>query len=828
MKRTCAYTARTNPRLAAGTILVLLTGPVLAQEAEEERPGVLGEVVVTAEFREASVQETPIAITAINAEGLEARSQTSIEQVAAQTPSVHLGPQGQANGSGLIAFIRGVGQTDFNFALEPGVGLYIDDVYYPTLTGSLVDLMDLERVEILRGPQGTLAGRNSIGGAIKLFSKKPVGEGGSVSLTLGRFDRTDVRATADFAVVEDKLFARVAGVTKNRDGYVKRLDYGCTHPGSGVPSLNVGMGCELGTLGGQSYNAGRLSLRWLASDTIELNIIGDITNDSSEAGADVLRRADIGDGNPQTAEDGATSWLIAIDDGDPSTPPVPYDCRFVPYGPYSCDPNGRDPYLSYATFLDTGGLITNEGSPLPFKPLAVPPIQALDQYGVSATLDWQIADNYTLKSITAWRRYDSTWAQDADNSPLASQMLLQTLKHWQWSQEFRLNGSLMGNQLDYTLGAFYFRQGGTLEARVNLNYAHIDFVHGPDTTPSSSKAAFFHGTYHLSDAANISAGVRYSKDEKTYTYFRRNPDGTLPTCDFSTIAETGPFAPNQPTNCALNGLFNISDSFKGDRVDWRVAFDYNFSENLMTYAQVSTGYKGGGVNPRPFFGPSTPFNQLKPFNPETLTTYEVGFKTDFLNERMRVNTALFFNEYEDIILTSSACPISPCLQPNNVGAAEVKGIEVEALFYPAPGWAFDGSVSYLDFKYTETDEATTGVTLDMVTPFTPEWKASLGAQYTHALGSLGSLTARVDASYTSEVYGNAINAITNRIDSYTVANARLSWRSANEAWDTALEVTNLTDKVYYTFVFDQAASSGTTTYTPALPRAWAVTIRRNF
>src|SRR5690606_4804412 len=147
----------------------------LAQEESGAAGGQLEEVTITAEFREASLQETPIAITAVNSAMLEMRSQTSIDQVAAQAPSVHLGPQGQANGSGLIAFIRGVGQTDFNFALEPGVGLYIDDVYYPTLTGSLVDLLDLDRVEVLRGPQGTLAGRNSIGGAIKLFSKKPQG-----------------------------------------------------------------------------------------------------------------------------------------------------------------------------------------------------------------------------------------------------------------------------------------------------------------------------------------------------------------------------------------------------------------------------------------------------------------------------------------------------------------------------------------------------------------------------------------------------------------------------------------------------------------------------
>jgi iron complex outermembrane receptor protein len=823
---------RAHDRLSLTRLGALASIPALAFSATaafaQEDSGQLEEVTITAEFREANLQETPIAITAVTAEMLEARSQNSVEQIAAQAPSVHLGPQGQANGSGLIAFIRGVGQTDFNFALEPGVGLYIDDVYYPTLTGSLVDLLDLDRVEVLRGPQGTLAGRNSIGGAIKLFSKKPVGEGGAVSVTFGNYARVDVRATGDFTILPDKLFIRVAGVSKNRDGYVDRVDYACTHPNSGLPQLHVGTGCKLGTLGGVAYNAGRMSLRWLPSDAVEVNLIGDLTNDNSEAGADVLRRASQGDGIP-TGADGVTSWNIGLDDGNPATPVVTYDCRFVPYGPNSCDPNQpNDPYLSYANFLDPGGLITNAGSPLPFKPAFVPPVQQLDQYGVSASVDVKLSDSYSLKSITAWRRYDSSWAQDVDGSPLPSQQLLQTLKHWQWSQELRLNGTTFGDKLDYTLGAFYFEQGGTLEARVDLNYAHIDFIHGPDTTPSKSQAAFVHGAYHLTDRTNLSAGVRFSKDEKEYTYFRRNPDGSLPSCNFPFTA--GPFGPDQPTNCALGGLFNISDSFEGDRTDWRVALDYKLTDDLMTYGQISTGYKGGGVNPRPFFGPTGPpgSNQLKSFDPETLTTYELGFKADLLGNRMRLNTAVFYNDYQDIILTLNQCPGPPCLQPNNVGEAEVKGLEVETEFHVTDNWLIDASASYLDFEYTSVNTALTAVTPDMVTPFTPEFKGSIGLQYSREVGSMGRFIARLDANYMDEVYGLPINEPTNLLPSYTIANARFSWRSTDDNWDTSIEVTNITDEVYGVFVFDQAHSSGTTTHTPGFPRAYALTVKRNF
>src|SRR3954464_8076835 len=218
--------------LASAAILALPTAS-LAQQPSDTSRDTLDEVVVTAQFREQRVQDAPLAITAINAEMLEARNQTSIVDVANQAPNVVLKPAPAPYGPAMQAFIRGVGQSDFNYALEPGVGIYVDDVYYSTLTGSVLDLLDLDRVEVLRGPQGTLAGQNSIGGAIKLYSKKPSGsDTGSVQATYGSFNRTDIRASADATLMKDVLFGRIAGVSHHVDGYVTRYDYGCSHPGS--------------------------------------------------------------------------------------------------------------------------------------------------------------------------------------------------------------------------------------------------------------------------------------------------------------------------------------------------------------------------------------------------------------------------------------------------------------------------------------------------------------------------------------------------------------------------------------------------------------------
>ncbi len=841
-------TLRRVSMASAGALAVaMIASPAQAQDATESADN--PEIIVTAQFREQNLQDTPLAISAVNSALLESRSQTSVEQVAAQAPNVTLTPQGQQNGSGLIAFIRGVGQTDFNFALEPGVGIYVDDVYIPTLTGSLLDLMDLDRVEVLRGPQGTLSGRNAIGGAIKLFSTKPQGNGrGSIQATYGSYNRIEVRGFADLAL-SDKLFMRVAGVSKNRDGHVKRLDYGLTHTGSGVPSNNTGSPV-LGTLGGQSYAAGKLSLRWVPSETVEVNISGDYTRDRSEAGAGVLRYYN----NASTTGEGV-AWMTNTITGAPVTG----NCRFVPYGVNSCDTlTGYDPrYVTYSTFADTRPVTAQA----PFKPLIFQPHQWLDNYGVMGTIDIDLTDSLSLKSITAWRHYKSDWAQDVDNSPLANQQLAKVLVNDQWSQELRLNGKIGADaQFEYTLGGFYFKREGTLTARVDLNYAGLDFIHGPDPTPASNKALFATGIWHVTDAFNVTGGVRQSWDSKEYLFQRRNPDGTLPgACAAPPPAAT--YSTGVP-NCLIAGLNGSPASFSSKRFDWRVAMDYRFSPEVMVYAQVATGYRAGGVNPRPYFGPANgALNQIKSFKPETLLSYEAGFKTDLFDRKMRLNVSAFYNDYKDIILTLSACPISPCLQPNNVGQAHVKGFEVETLIKPTPAFTLDGALSYIDFKYTALN-GTTAVKLDMVTPYTPKWKWSFGAQYDieNVLG--GTLSARFDGSYQSHVYTEAVNydrilvsttapitttpavagvtarpgggplatlVASNRIDGYFLGNARLTWKQDSEApFSVSLEVQNLFNRYYFTSLYEQFGSPGTISGAPGLPRTCAVTIKKSF
>jgi iron complex outermembrane receptor protein len=783
--------------LCAPIISVLIVGQAFAQgtdSSEDAERGGLQEVVVTAQFREQNLQQTPIAITAVTAEMLEARNQNDISQVAAQAPNVTLQPNGAAFGSSMVAFIRGVGQTDFNLALEPGVGIYVDDVYYATLTGSLLDLLDLERVEILRGPQGTLAGKNSIGGAIKLFSKKPTGQGdGYLEGTVGSLNRIDARGAKDFKLSEN-LFARLSFSTKHHDGYVKRLDYGCTHPGSNVRQFNVGDGCELGRDGAQAYNAGRLALRWRPNDLVDVNLAADITNDQSGVQANTIIK--------YSGALGAATFTTGVDGN-----PVFFGPQFVPFGPDSQDPNQpNDPYLSYATyFSDAASAIFGDD---PYAPIAVPPINHFDTWGLSGNVEWQLNDRLVLTSITSYRKYSNQFAEQTDASPVGVQILLQRQFHNQFSQEVRLSGTAGG--VDYTMGAFYLDQDGGLNARVGLPWVGFDFIHGPDSTPAETKAAFVNAEFRATDALTLGAGIRYSDEVKDYTYLRHNSDNT-------DVSPTG-------YNALVAGLNGTQAHFEGTRTDWRVHLNYQITPDMMTYLQTSTGYKGGGVNPRPFIPP-----QGLPFEPETITAYELGLKTSLFDQRMRLNLAAFFNDYEDIQLTLSACPTSPCALPANIGSAEVKGVELEAEIHPTDAWAIDASASYLDFQYTEITNPTSNVTLDMTTPYTPESKWSIGTQYEFSLGDFGSLTPRVDAAYQSEQFSAAINnELFNEIEDYTVVNARLTWRNREGDWQTALNVTNVTDELYYLTLFDLSGSSGYVNAQPAMPRQYSITIKHTF
>lgn len=865
-------------KLSLAVALGIGSVPAVAQNAAETAaPSGEDVILVTAQFREQNLQDTPIAITAMSAEMLEARSQTSIQDVANQAPSVTLKPQGAAFGPALGANIRGVGQFDFNPAVEPGVGFYVDDVYYATLTGSILDLLDLSRVEVLRGPQGTLSGRNSIGGSVRLFSQRPEGSNtGYVSATYGSRNRVDLRGSADFNLAEN-VDARLAVVSKQQEGYVDRLDFGCVFPAGGpatftrnysiagvpdtvlvnpvggVPAQTNRADCRVGTEGDVGYIAVRGQLRFRPTDSIDINIAADYTDDDRTAAGSVLL--------DRTYPNGVVASprfpLPAIP--APGSTPAQNFANPSPQRDFNAFPIGSTPnanlltydnrflcgaFCNYGTYnmpadvaigqngLPITPMVNGVPTQLTYRASSADGRVRFQGWGVSGQIDWDVADSAQLTSITAYREYTSNFSNDNDVSPMHHSLGYGPLTFEFFSQELRLNGDI-GDAIEYTVGAYYSDQLSVYESFQDLRTSGLQFQQR-DPVEADSKAVFAHITWNPLEPLTITGGIRYTDESKTYTYVRERPY-------------------NDPTSIAANGVLPINGTvgeYSGNRVDYRANVQYAFSDAVMGYVQYSTGFKGGGVNPRPFF-----VQQALPFGPETLQAYELGLKTDLFDRTVRFNLAAFQSNYKGIQLNLSNCTAitgpgfgAPCALPVNAGDARIRGLELETTMRPVDGLTIDGAMSYLDFDYrrfgtfttTNAQNVTTTVAVGGPTnlngpqfgdyaPYTPEWKWSFGIQYEVDLGDSGSLTPRFDAAYQGAVFTNAANRSSNLIEGYTVANARLSWNNADDDLNISLAVTNLFDKYYLLTVNDQTVGGqGYANGQPGRPREWALSLKKDF
>ncbi|MGB3797077.1 MAG: TonB-dependent receptor [Alteraurantiacibacter sp.] len=791
--------------LAVAACLIGLgtTAPALAQDASGAPPAadaannadaVTNEIIVTAQFREQNLQDTPIAITAIDGATLQARSQTDVTDLGDFAPNVKIEPATGIQGNSVAAFIRGIGQADASFALEPGVGFYIDDIYYGTTFGAVMDLTDLQRVEVLRGPQGTLSGKNSVGGAIKLYTKKPDGVAeGFVEATYGSFDRLDLRASAGFAITDD-LFARISGTSKTSDGYMTRLDYGCVNPDSNIAQTGAASeDCVLGTEGGRDMQSVRLALRYAPIDTpLEINLRADYADDDSESVATKLLVAD----NP-----GVRSYLP----GDPTTG-VPFDSRFI---------TGPESYTSYADYSTGGNYTSVFGIPYQVAPggFSTEPRSTAKSWGIAATVTYELSPNLSVTSISGYRSAKGTSGIDVDGSPLALLLQQFTYEHKQFTQEVRLSGQFGDGLIDTTVGGFYYDASDRIFGRSAIPTLLFDFIQDDDVS-NRSISAFGHLEVHLTDRLDLIGGLRYTDDKKTYAYTRLNVDRTEPSGAF--------FTPN----FLLAGLNGLDGTFEGDRIDYRIGANYDLADNVMVYAQVATGFKGGGINPRP-----SAADQVLSFGPEIVTTYEAGAKTQLFDRRVRLNGAVFLNDYQDIQLVRYQCPDSAvisCSVPSNAGNAEIFGFELEAFAEPVDNLQIDGSMGYLDFDYTEITNPATLVTLDMIAPFISKWQASAGIQYVLETAGGAAITPRLDWSYRSDFYYNSINNPFNLIDGYSLFNARLTYDSPDRNWSLSAAVTNLTDKFYYTGVAENIGSYGVSTGNPGHPREWSVSVSRQF
>jgi iron complex outermembrane recepter protein len=690
--RACALVTASSMYLPAPALAA--DAPTSNQTAANQPPtsdqDALQEVVVTAQFRQQRLQDTPIAITAVNAAMMEQRGQSSLHDLADQAPNVTL--------------------------LETG-------------------------------------------GAFGLYTVKPQGDDtGTVRASYGSRSLIDLQAMGDVALIPDKLFMRVAAVSHQQDGYVTRVDYGCLHPTSGIPAVGATQGnCIAGKEGGKDYIGGRVALRWLPAENFEVNLTG---------------------GYPPGNAAG-----------------VAYDSRFVP----------GDPLISYASFCGNG---------LAGNTYCWSPDTYTRSWGTNLTLDWKLSDDLSLKSITGFRELDSEWTEDNDVSPLSGSLGAEKLLNHTLTEELRLNGKV-SSLIDYTVGGFFLGQVTTYPTHQVLDYVipglNFEFL-GNDPVWEQDWAAFANATWHITEALNLNAGVRYTQQEKNYTYVRENP------------ATTG----GGDSIFFTPGFSGTVGPYEGSKVDYRANLDYRWTDQLMTYASISTGFKGGGSNPRPFI-PS----QVVSFNPETLTAYEIGAKSDWLDRSLRVNLSAFYNKYKDIQVVLLSCPqfsggnaAEPCAAPVNGGDAKIYGVELETVYH-IMGLSLEGSASKQHFQYTDINPAS-GIPLGAPGQAFQPMKWSLAAQYEIHLPLAATLTPRVDFIYNSGFFTNSNADPQSYNPGYHEVNARITYRPDGDKWEASLMGLNLGDKLWYTSVFDLYASSGALYGMPSAPRTVEVQFKRNF
>ena len=753
------------------------------ETADSERSIEIEEVIVTARKRSEGVQETPIAITALSATQLEQRSLTNLVEVGAYVPNVimNTSPGSSGGGNNAQIYIRGVGQSDFLFTTDPGVGIYVDGVFHPRTLGGVMDLLDLERVEVLRGPQGTLFGKNTIGGAISLTSQKPTGDGsGYLEVTTGRYNRLDMRGSYDVAL-NDTLAAKVSVSSKNRDGIGKRLEFGTDR--------------VLDETGDENATSARLALRWTASEDVTVDFSADYTREREKGVPVILASYD------DAGEFGGLGGLWNALVGGPGG--LIMSSAFIL----------GDRYDSYAT----GG---NENT--------------LDAYGFSVNVDWSVSEDLSFRSITAYREMDAFFNSDTDGSPLSFAGTAQHQDQNQISQEFQLIGKAFDDRLDWMMGVFYFDEFGRDDNQVRLIsglYDALEALPGtlngsPLSAPTApggpgnpinvlldvdldvfneidikSYAAFTQGTFKISEKLNLTGGARYSYEKKEYYLNHIRHNANIPTVGDTTISDNwGSFTPMG-------------------------SIDYQVSDDFLTYFSVTKGFKSGGFNGRPITD-----GQVDSFDPESVVSYEVGFKSDWFDNRLRLNAAAFFADYRDMQLGSISADANGnlVLRIQNAGKAEIKGLELEMQAKPSANFDVVGSLGYVDFKIKELDPGVVELTLDTEAPKAPEWNASLGMQYTWDVSDNAILSIRGDWTYQSKTYQDILNTESIAAEGYSLFNARLVYENFEGGWELAIFGTNLADKEYVVTGYQTLSSFGTTNLVYGRPREWGLSLKKRF
>jgi iron complex outermembrane receptor protein len=727
-----------NTAIGRWSLVAAGCAAALLQSAYAQQPGAaasgLEEVVVSARRREENVQDVPISIVALSAESLELRGVQQLSDLGLHVPNIVLmggGATGEASGN---FHMRGI----------PGIATYVDGVWQSTDSGLMtMNVVEVERVEVLRGPQGTLFGKNSTGGAIQYVTKLPGQElGAKIELTTGEYDRRDVVASVDVPLA-DNLFAKFTGAQLYRDGF--------------ITSRTTGR--KFGDIDDRLF---RSDFLWTPSEDVTFHFIAETSELDRNGSARTLEEIRLTNARPRAFNSAGY--------------------QFDNISHVSGTPGGRVGEWETMSDVENDGYVS-------------------DLLRVTIDGEWQLNDNIVLKTITGYRDIEDRVYTDWD----AAEITLIEDDRWrandQLTQEFQIQHTI-NDRVSYVAGIYYwneysatrtfrwtfteFRTGQLSQAAVVAAQPGFTFTPGNSDNyvgaDTSGQAIFGEANIALSDRLDLSVGVRVN-NEDTENY---------------SITPTGVALPALPDTDPVGDVFAGNKTTVGvadfDSTTPRVSITYDWRDNLMVYASYAEGFGAGGINVNPVLG-------VVPYGPEELANYEIGLRSDWWGGRLRINATAFDSDWEGIQLSQAPPdPNNPGLSiPNpiivNAARADASGLEIETRWSIGDAWDFDASMAFLDTAYTNPGDATQ-VQLNTTFAYAPERSYSVGAQYTANLANAGRLVARVDYGWMDDYQRSREIRFQATQEAFGLTSARLMYEPSTRNWRVSVFGTNLGNEKY--------------------------------
>ncbi len=762
--------------LASSAFALMLSCPASAQTESasgDDEISTFDVIVVTAQRREESIQDVPIAIAAISGDSLSSGEITTLADVARGVPGLQFGSVFQS--SNPTIFLRGVGVNDYNPASSGAVGVSIDDVFLNSSVGQVFNVYDVERIEVLKGPQGTLFGRNTTGGVINVYTREPTFEpSGDVSLTYGSFDQTFADAAVGGPLVDGLLAARASITYHKRDGWARNLV-----DGSRVNDIDA--------LGG------RLQFLLEPADNLAINL----KLEAGRSNASAIR--------------GKSGGVFNVAEGRPCT------------GTEILAISGcANPLTGYIDNTDLEQYQTN----------VTDNYEELRTRGARLGAEWDLGA-FALTSISSINYNRRELNQDQDMSPFAIlESPLWTDESNQVSQELRLAYD-EGGAFRWVAGAFYLQEDLKSYTDFELLRAFNPTPSQPFFDPANSiitvgrrfkqetdsTAIFAQADLALTERLTVTGGARFTWDNKKLRFITfagpvNNPDRLLTTPLVGLLDA-------DPASFAIDAPILKDDSF--EEPSWRLSLSYELSADALLYASYNRGFRSGGWNSGALVSPI----EFTFVEPESNDAYEVGFKSEMFGRTVRINGAAFYYDYTDMqVFTLQPGTPVPFQRLQNADS-EIYGAELEVRLRPTDQLELSGGATYLKSEYTRLLDAISGDLSGNALEKSPEWQLAASATYETRLSDRFMAHGQTDVTYQTESFLSPTNLAPLVREAHAIFNAEIGLSDSETGLRAAVFVKNIFDERVVQDMFD-VSSFGSFAIFYNEPRTAGITLGYKF